>query len=318
MNLKLSRHQKAIIALVIANIIWGAASPIFKWSLDNIHPFTLAFFRFWLAALILLPFAWNNLKVEKKDWHTLIILSISGITFNISFFFLGLSLAPSINAPIIATSGPIFLLMGCWFYLKEKIKKKIIFGTLIGFLGVSLIILQPLLENGFDGEVLGNLFFVLATIGAVIHTVFARKIMPHYSAVTITFWSFFIGALTFAPFFSWETGKYGLLAGISYVGITGIVFGVVLCSVAAYYLFNLSIKMLQAQEVGVFAYLDPIVAIIIAIPLLGEIPTPLYILGSLFVLVGILTAEGRFSVYRLLKKWKEEIESPNLANTGKI
>src|SRR3989338_6900538 len=97
------RHRKAILALILANIIWGAASPIFKFSLQNIPPFTLAFIRFYGASLILLVMTYPYLKIERKDWLKMVLLSFFGVTFNISFFFLGLKLAPSINAPFISS-----------------------------------------------------------------------------------------------------------------------------------------------------------------------------------------------------------------------
>jgi len=301
----MSKHHQAILALIAANIIWGAASPIFKWSLTNIQPFTLAFLRFSLAACLLFPFTLKNLKIKREDWPTLIFLSFAGITFNISFFFLGLRLAPAINAPIIATAGPIFLLIGCFFYLQEKLKFRIVFGTTIGFCGVLVIIFRPLLEDGFSLAVLGNFFFVLATLGAVFHTILIKKIIAGYKPLAITFWSFLIGAFTFLPFFIFETVKFGFLTNLALPGLVGIIFGVIFCSAIAYFLFHFAIKQLMAQEVGIFAYLDPIAALIIAIPLLGETPTIFYLLGAAFVFVGILIAEGRLSYHPIQKWWKE-------------
>lgn len=302
--MSLSKHQQAILALILANIIWGAASPIFKWALTNIEPFTLAFLRFSLAALILFPFALGNLRVKREDWGKLILLSLAGITFNISFFFFGLRLSPSINAPIIATAGPIFLLAGCLFVLKERLKLKVISGTSLGFLGVILIILRPLFEDGLNLAVLGNLFFVAATLGSVTHTIFTKEIIAKYTPVTITFWSFLIGAATFLPFFFWEVGKFGFLSNLATPGLSGIIFGVFFSSTVAYFAYHWAIKNLLAQEVGVFAYLDPMVALLIAIPLLGEIPTPTYLLGAILVFLGIFIAEGRLP-YHPLHKWRE-------------
>ncbi len=301
---KLNKHQQAILALIVANIIWGAASPIFKWSLTNIEPFTLAFLRFFLSALILLPLAARNLKIQKGDRLPLIFLALSGVTFNISFFFLGLEFAPAINAPIIATAGPLFLLVGSSLFLKEELKTKILAGTAVGFLGVSLIIFRPIAENGFDAAVFGNFLFVLATISGVIHTVITKKIIPRYEPLVITFWTFLVGALTFIPFFLWEIEKVGFLTNLALPGIGGILFGVFLCSSVAYFLYHWAIKHLYTQEVGIFAYLDPIIAIIIAMPLLGEIPTPTYLVGSLFVFAGIFIAQGRIP-YHPFWKWRQ-------------
>lgn len=289
----MSAHKKAIIALIIANTIWGAASPIFKWSLTNITPFSLAFLRFALSAIILFPFCINKLAINKKDIPYLLACGIFGVGINIPFFFYGLKYAPSINAPMIASSGPIFLIIGSMIFLKEKPKSKVIKGTLISLLGVMVIIFRPFLESRLDGAITGNLFFVLATISGVIHSIALKKISSKYSVIALTFWTFLIGALIFTPLFIKELTVNNTLENLNLQGWVGILFGTLLSSIIAYYLFNYGIKKIQANEVGVFAYLDPIIAILIAIPLLNETVTFYYLLGSVFVFLGIFIAEGR-------------------------
>ncbi len=299
--MNLQNRNKAILALIIANIVWGAASPIFKLALQNIPPFTLAFLRFFGAMLILFPFTVNHLWVKKEDWKDLILLSIFGITINITFFFFGLKYAPSINAPIIASSGPIILYFSSIFILHEKKHIKILIGMLVSLLGVLTIIGQPILEHGVNGEIVGNLFFVLAMLGAVGHAIVGKRIMPKYHAATITFWSFFIGGITFFPLFLGEMITLHPFSYIDYRGITGLLFGIFLSSALAYFLFDWGIKKIDAQEIGIFAYIDPIIAIMIAIPLLGEKLTPIFAIGSIFVFAGIAIAEGRIHYHPLHK-----------------
>jgi drug/metabolite transporter (DMT)-like permease len=88
---------------------------------------------------------------------------------------------------------------------------------------------------------------------------------------------------------------------INGLGWMGIVFGVVLSSAVAYGLFIYGIAKLEAQEVGIFTYIDPIVAVLLAIPLLHEYPTPPFFIGSLFVFVGIFIAEKRIHWHPLYK-----------------
>jgi drug/metabolite transporter (DMT)-like permease len=167
--------------------------------------------------------------------------------------------------------------------------------------GVSIIIGQPIIEKGFNGAMMGNLFFVLATIGAVGHVIYSKKIIEKYSAATITFWSFVIGALTFLPFFLYEMTQNNFVQPLDYRGYTGIIFGVFFSSLLAYFLFEWGTKRLAAQEVGIFAYIDPITAILIAVPLLGEVITPVFAIGSLLIFAGIYIAEGRLHYHPLHK-----------------
>lgn len=296
-----NKHNQAILALITANIIWGVASPIFKLALQNITPFTLAFLRFFAASCLLFPFAAKSLWIKKTDWFNLILLSIFGITINITFFFFGLKYSPSINAPIIASSGPIFLYLFSILILHEKPHKKIFLGMIISLIGVLIIVGQPLLSKGITGEILGNLFFVLATIGSVGHVIISKEILPKYPASTVTFWSFIIGNFTFFPLFLYEMVNSHPFDTLDSRGITGLLFGIFLSSAAAYFLFEWGIKKLEGQEIGIFTYIDPIAAILLAVPLLGETITPIFVIGSSLVFSGIFIAEGRIHYHPIHK-----------------
>ena len=120
----LSRHQKALLSVALCTIIWSAANPVFKWSMQTTPPFTLCFFRFLLATVIMIPFARKKMKIHRKDLYKIFMLAVTGVTFNIGFFYLGLSLTQSINAPIIASMLPIFLVIGAIIFIHEIPKKR--------------------------------------------------------------------------------------------------------------------------------------------------------------------------------------------------
>ncbi len=194
-----------VLALIIANIIWGAAAPIFKLALTNIPPFTLAFLRFFFASLIFLPLAighWQ--KINIKDFLLIIVGAVVTITLHITFFFFGLQKTESINAPIIASSGPVFIYLLSIIILKEEKKLKVFFGMLIALFGVLVIILYPLLSLGklvALGEVEGNLFLLLATFGAVAHPLLFKNLLKRVNFYMVTFLSFFFGSLFWIPSF---------------------------------------------------------------------------------------------------------------------
>lgn len=310
-----SARLKPLLAIALASIIWGGASPIFKWSLSNIPPFTLAFLRFSLAALFLYPFIYKQsfstnkkFSIEKRDWPLVIFFSLSGVTFNISFFFLGLKLAPSINAALIGSVQPFLLLMVCGFYLQEKILKREILGTFISFLGILLIILSPLLLDGqmAGSSFLGNFFFFLAMLGATLQTLVGKKLFNKYpSSLPLTFYAFTVGALTFFPLFLVEYLKNpGWLGNLNPAGIVGIIYGVLFSSLLAYVLYDWGLSKIDASESGILNYLNPLTAILIAVPIFGEKITWPFIIGALLVIAGILLTERRLPYRPLYKKSK--------------
>ncbi|MFI5265273.1 MAG: DMT family transporter [Candidatus Levyibacteriota bacterium] len=293
--MKLSTTKSAVLALIIANIIWGAAPPIFKWSLNDVGPFTLAFLRFAIAALIFLPITWGQYKIEKRDFLKMFLVAILGITVNITFFFYGLKLGSSINASIIGSAGPVFIVLGSFLFLKEKPKKKFMLGASIGLLGVLFMVLFPFFRDGFTSKLssIGNIYHILAVLGSVGQTIIARGILKKYLATTVTFWSFTIGAVSFLPFFAYEVMHVGFLPHLTSQGATGIIFGAFLSSALAFYLFYYALRYLPAADVSIFVYIDPVITVLIAIPLLGEIPDLTFIIGAILVFGGIFIGEGR-------------------------
>lgn len=298
-----NKRKLAIIALILANVIWGASLPIYKWALEEIHPFTFAFLRFFLSFLILIPFVIKNFKFEKKDIPKLIFASLVSITIQIPLLFFGLQLAPSINAPIIISAGPILLLGSSVIFLKEKISSKLLAGTLISLLGVLLLMLKPALESGFSGGVLGNFFIFLATICSVIQALIIKKIVERNGSLITVFLTFLIGSLTLFPAAFLEYNSVGLFA-LNIKSLTGIFYAVILSSVFAHYFLYFGLKNIKVSETGVFTYVDPIATILVAIPLLHEVITESYLIAAVLVFLGIYIAEGRihYHPFNLLRK----------------
>ena len=297
-----------ILALIIANIIWGGAPPIFKFALQNIPPFTLAFIRFFFAGLIFLPLALKNFqKISLRQWFEVFLVGFFGVFVNITFFFLGLKKTESINVPIIASSGPVFIYFFSILFLKEKPKLKVFLGMLFALVGVFLIILSPILLDGkkiYLGEIEGNFFIVLATFGSVFSTIIGKDLLKKVNPYFVTAFSFLLSSILFLLFvpkelISWSFYKLNL------AGWVGIIYGIFFASALAYFLYYYGLSKVNAQEVGIFTYINPIVTVIIAFPLLNELPSIYYIVGSFFVFGGIYLAEGRVHwhpVHRLKQK----------------
>lgn len=301
----LSTVQKAFVALIIANVIWGAAAPIFKLSLENIPPFTLAFWRFFLGSVLLgiilrkktaLPL------VDRKDAIYLFGYAMFGITFNIIFFFEGLKRTLAMNSPIIASSQPILTLLLAILFLREAFQIKKFLGMLLGTLGIIIIVIEPLFVGGIGGSILGNIFLVLATLGAVGQIIVGKKVISKYNPFAFTFWAFLIGAASFLPLALHEyVTIQHLYVSLDWRGYMGIVYGAVFSSTIGYGLFAWGLSKINATDTAIFTYIDPIVGTVLAALLLHEPITTPFVLGSLFIFGGIFIAEGRFH-YHPVKK----------------
>lgn len=303
--MQLSPVQKAFGALILANIIWGAASPIFKLSLENIPPYTLAFIRFFLASLILgfiLRKNWQLPAMNLKDELLVASNAVFGITINIIFFFLGLQRTYSINAPVIASAAPILTLIFAMMFLGEPFERRKLAGMLLGVVGILAIIFEPLLQTGIDGSITGNIFLVIATLGAVVAGLTGRVVFQKYDPLVLTLWTFVIGTISFLPFalVEWVTIP-GILKSLDWRGYLGIVYGAIFSSSIAYTIANWGLSKISATDSSLFTYIDPVAGAILAVILLHEPITVPFLFGSTLIFIGIFIAEGRLHYHPVHK-----------------
>ncbi|MBI1863331.1 DMT family transporter [Candidatus Microgenomates bacterium] len=297
----------AVLALIAANIIWGAAPPIFKLAFQTVPPFILGFLRFYIAFLFFIPFVKNRELGPINASNALLLVAGSlAFVFNIVFFFMGLKYAPSINVAVIGTAAPLFLYYFSVFVLKEKPRPQLLTGMIIGTIGVLVIILSPFMAGGGKlalGEMYGNVLFVLSAVMQLAHMVIFKQVLKNMSVTIVSAFSLFIASLFFLPVAMIQAHTWDY-AHIAPSGIWGILFGAFLCTALAYHLFYWGIKRIPAEEMGLYAYIDPVVTVLVAAPLLHEYPDQYFFIGSFLVLMGVFWAERRIAwhpVHKLKK-----------------
>ncbi|MEO6508855.1 MAG: DMT family transporter [Patescibacteria group bacterium] len=298
-------------ALIISNVIWGAAAPIFKYALTDIPPFTFLFLRFFFAAVIFFPAVkYVEIRsINKISWVEIIVGSIMGFTIHIGFLFLGLQKTESINSSIILIGSPILLLILNVVFLHKKVPLKIISGVALSTIGVFLIIFAPFLftkGSSFSaGAFEGNMLYFGSLVSNVLAVILFKRVSKLISPFTITFLSFAIAALSFFPFMIHElsTWNFTMLGQEGYIGIF---YGIFFSSAVAYYLYFYGLRKLTTTDVEIFGYLNPIFTVLIAIPLLKEYPSPFFMAGALFICVGLIISEIKPHSHHLRSIKKED------------
>ena len=233
-----------------------------------------------------------------------------GISVNVAFFFLGLNLAPSINVHIIGALGPLVLYFLSLILLKEKPHPQIIKGMFICLLGAAFIVFSPIINAEIThdttypiaSQIMGNAFFVLSMLGGVLMVIHTKKVGEKVDPFTITGIQFFVGALSFFPFMISElkTWSFSSLTESSWVGI---IYGIFFSSAIAYFAHNYAIRKISAQQIGVYSYIMPVIAVVVAIPLLHEYPDFFFIVGSIFVFIGMFISERHPHMHKIHKKF---------------
>lgn len=287
-------RYRAYIYILIAILLWGIAGPVIKYTLGYFDTVTFLTIRFGLTSLILVPFwIWTERHkrhlfpdLTYKDWVILIIYGITATTIELGLLFLGFAHTSAIEATMIFSTAPIFIALAGIYFLKEHITKKERFGMFVAFAGTVIVVLGPV-----SGNLLGNLFVMLANIAKIVEVVLTKKLLRHnFSPLFLTMFSFFVGFLSITPIY-FLTNHRQLNWSIN--SISGLMYMVLFSGILAYWLFLKGQKTIEVSEANMFTYLQPLVTTPLAFLWLGESLTWNFLIGGAVVALGVGLAMRR-------------------------
>ena len=172
------------------------------------------------------------------------------------------------------------------FFLSEKITKLKILGVFLGFCGGVLLTLLGKSTRVADNVVLGNTFIFLNAIAYSIYIIIIKKLTSKYHPFTFIKWLFLFGFFLILPFGYTETTEIQLETFTPYVWFS-VLFVVVGATFATYVLNPLALRSLKASTVGVFIYLQPVIAGLFAISMGVDVVSPIKIIAMLLIFSGV-------------------------------
>lgn len=287
----MTRINPAFLYLIIAALIWGAVVPIMKITLKEIPIFSLIFLRMGFASILLLPFVYKKLKVEKADWKNIFLAAFFGTNLNLALFFFGLEHTEAINASVLLATTPVFTLAIAHYMLKEKFSAKLVLGSVLSLAGTVIIVGIPAFHLSLLST-LGNLSLIASSLAWVGHEIYAKKILKIYNPLVVSFYTTAIGAIVFLPVAASELHTNPAWYNhISLHGFLGLLYGIIFASFIAYSLWQKGLAILSAGEASLIFYLLPLFGIIFSIILLHEKFNSILVIGSIIILSGIVLAE---------------------------
>lgn len=266
-NFSLKGHS----SMLGANVMWGLMSPVSKFVMASgaITPFVVTDLRiggamvlFWLGSLFQKPE-----QVSHKDLIALFFASLFAIVLNQGSFIFGVSLSSPGDASIITTSMPLWAMLLAAYILKEPITGKKILGIAAGASGALLLILgsHSMTQTSASGDnaIWGDLLVLFAQFCYAFYIVRYKNFVNKYSLFTIMKWMFTYAFILTIPF-STKDLMHTDWANMEGVYVAGLAFIVVGGTFLSYMLIVVGQKCLRPTVAGMYNYVQPIVACIVA------------------------------------------------------
>lgn len=262
---------KGHMSMLTANTIWGMMSPLAKYVMAAgvVTPIVLTDLRifgaailFWIASLFT-----HGECVPLRDLARLFVASMLAIVFNQGSFIMGVGMTSPMDASIITTSMPLWAMLLAAIFLKEPVSGRKILGIVAGAAGAILLIAgnrpQGQTAQG-DNAMLGNLLVLTAQLSYAFYLVLFKNFVTRYSIITIMKWMFTFASVIMLPFtLSDMTGTRW--TSLDTAHIVSVMFIVVGATFVSYILVVVGQRLLRPTVAGMYNYVQPVVASILAI-----------------------------------------------------
>ena len=274
--------------LVFQQIIAGGTHIVAKAVVSDIDAATLTFLRTLIAAAGLWAITRirsGPLNIERRDWRTMAVLGFVGVALNQYLYLHGMKFSTAANGALLYAATPVFVLVLSRFMHREKMKPLKIFGILLAFLGISIVIF----ERGIDfssGYAYGNLLILIAVIAWTLFTVLGKDMILKYGALRTTSAMMICGALMFFPIglVSSMQFQFAQLSALHWGGVLYLAIGT---SIIGYLLWYHALSRIEASKVAVFSNAQPVFATILSLIFLNYTVTPAFVIGSIITLCAI-------------------------------
>ena len=277
--------------LALTTLFWAGNWVVGRAIRHDVPPLALAFWRWAIAAVLLLPFAWNHVVRQRSlilaNIPILILLAVLGTGLYNALAYWGLQYTTATNGVLLNSATPILIIAISAIFFGERLSLRQNLGVLVSLVGVLAIVsggklaaLTALTLNVGD-------FWVLASVAAwALYTVCLRwrpdGLDPLAFLCTLTL----IGLVPILPFYLWElsTGRHIVWRGTSLLAFAYVS---VFPALLGYIFWNRGVAAVGANRAGLFMHLMPVFGTLLSVIFLGERPQLFQIVGIGLIFTGI-------------------------------
>lgn len=285
-----------IIVILLAPAFFSTNLVFGRYVAPQTDPFMLAFLRWSLVAVILLPFALRNDAAEvmgliRRQWPFFVLIAFFGMGISGSGVYLGLQHTTATNATLIYSITPILIILIERALLGRQSSMREGLGIVLALLGVAIIVLKGQLGTLFALDFNpGDLLIALAAMSWAGYSIMYRsERVSHLSSIVLFAMIALFGALVNLPvagYALWQGASLPVSAD-AWMAIAGIV---IISSLLAFSSYQFGVRRLGASTAGLFMYLMTPYGVLMAVVFLQERMQSFHYLGICLVMGGVMIA----------------------------
>ena len=287
-----NKNNLAYVLLILTTLFWSGNFIVGKAaSTFEIPPFSLNFYRWLFAGLILLPFTLREILKKKKyifnNIGFFIILGITSITIFNSTVYYSLYYMQVISGVLMISTIPVWIMFISSILGIEKTNKFQILGVILSLIGVIFIITKSdlnLIKNLDFNK--GDLSMVIAMFSWAIYSALLKSKKYEISQVSLLEVVIICGLFFLIPiyFIEMNMGNLIILGKPFYLILAYVV---IFPGLASFFFWIKGISIIGANRAGIFLHLMPIMGAIMAMLIFDERFMFYHILGAIFIIAGI-------------------------------
>ena len=294
----MNKNYLAYLLLILTTIFWSGNFIVGKAaSAYQIPPFSLNFYRWLFAGLILLPFTFKEILNKKhhiiNNLGLYVVLGITSITIFNSTVYYSLYHTQVINSILLISTIPVWIIFFSFLLKIEKTNIYQIFGVIFSLIGVIAIItksdIKIFLNLQFNK---GDISMVIAMLSWAIYSSLLKKKKYELSQLSLLQIIIFTGLIFLTPIYILELNYgYKIIMGTPFV--LTLIYVVIFPGLLAFIFWIKGISIIGANRAGVFLHLMPIFGSTLAIIIFNEKFMYYHLFGAIFIILGLVLSNKK-------------------------
>lgn len=288
----LSRLANPYLLLTLTSLFWSGNMIVGRAFSDDLSPLALAFWRWVLTLLLVLPFAWPHLRSQWSrliaGWKAVAVMGVLSVSIYNVFAYLALRSTTATNASMLNSFIPLATLLFAALFGRVMQRQEVI-GLLVSLAGVLTIVSQGdlarLLAFSFNP---GDLWMIAAVLAWGLYTVCLQWRPQGVHPMLLLAAVIVVGLLGLTPFYFVEAFIFDRSMMLNPASVGALLYLAVFPSFLGYVFYNAGVFAIGPARGALFIHLMPVFSTVLAALLLDEQPHLHHFIGIALVLCGIV------------------------------